>query len=159
MLKEYQDLGRQLANARKSFKEISREFKRDYIYRFHNEQMKRQLEKTHIANVYVEPVVQHQLVERTQLQRILCDFSIDLDMKDIISRKIRAINLFVALASKQETRRPRPSQAREATIKEESPRPDPSPMPVEIPLVCKKTQCIFRTSNEDYSYEQRTRSF
>ena len=37
-MKEYQDLGRQLTNARKSFKEeISREFKRDYIFRFHNE--------------------------------------------------------------------------------------------------------------------------
>lgn len=159
-MKEYQDLGRQLANARKSFREeISREFKRDYIYRFHNEQMKRQLDKMHVADVYVEPVFQHQLEERTLLQRILCDFSTDLDIKDIISRKIRAINLFVALASKQETQRQRPSKACEAHIKEESPRPDPSPAPVEIPLVCNKTQCIFCIGNEKYSYEKRLRSF
>ena len=42
--KEYQDLGWQLTNARKSLKdEIYQEFRRDYIFRFHNEQMKRQL--------------------------------------------------------------------------------------------------------------------
>jgi hypothetical protein len=159
-MKEYQDLGRQLTNARKSFKEeISREFKRDYIFRFHNELMKRQLDKTRVADVYVEPVVQHQLEERTRLQRILCDFSMDLDMKDIISRKIRAINLMVALASKQETQRQRPSPACEAPVKEESPDPDPSPTPVEIPLVCNKTQCIFCIGNQRYSYEKRTRSF
>jgi hypothetical protein len=65
--------------------------------------MKRQLDKTIVADVYVEPVVQHQLEERTQLQRILYDFSIDLSMKDVIRRKTRAINLMVALASRQET--------------------------------------------------------
>ena len=80
-------------------------------------------------------------------------------MKDIISRKIRAINLFVALASKQETQKQRPSKACEALIKEESLRPDFSPMPVEIPPVYKKTQCIFCLGNEKYSYEKRLRSF
>jgi hypothetical protein len=58
--KEYQVLGRQLTSARKSFKDaITREFKRDYRFRFHNKQIKRQLDKTIVANVYVEPVVQH----------------------------------------------------------------------------------------------------
>jgi hypothetical protein len=159
-LQEYQELGRQLANARKSLREeIAREFKRDYIYRSHNEQMKRQLDKSSVTDVYVEPVVQHQLEERTLLQCILCDFSTDLDMKDIIGRKIRAINLFVALASKQETQKQRPPKAGEAEIKEESPSPDPSPTPVEIPLICKKTQCIFCIGNEKYSYEKRLRTF
>jgi hypothetical protein len=72
---------------------------------------------------------------------------------------IHAINLIVALASKQETQRQRTSPACEAPVKEESPGPDPSPTPVEIPLVCKKTQCIFCISNERYSYKMRTRSF
>lgn len=143
-VKAYQDLGRQLSNARKGFKkEVFREFKKDYIFRFHNEQMKRQLDKTNVADVYVEPVVQHQLEERTRLQRILCDFSKDLDTGDTISRKIRAINLIVALASKQETQRQRTSPACEALIKEESLHPNRSVTLVQIPLVCKKTQCIF----------------
>jgi hypothetical protein len=159
-IKEYQDLGRQLTNARKSFREeISREFKRDYIFRLHNEQMKRQLDKTHVADVYVEPVVEYQLEERTRLQWILCDFSTDLDIKDIIDRKICAINLIVALACRQETWRQRPSTSCKAPVKEESLCPDPFPAPVEIPLICKKTQCIFCIGNERYSYEKRTRSF
>lgn len=158
--KEYQDLSQQLTSTRKSFKDkITREFRRDYIFRFHNKQMKRQLDKTLAADVYIEPVVQHQLEERTQLQRILYDFSLDLSIKDIIGRKIRAINLIVALTSRQETQKPRSSPAYEAPVKVESPHPDPSPTPVEIPLVCRKTQCIFCISNEKYSYEQRTRSF
>ena len=67
-IKEYQDLSRQLTNTRKSFKEeISREFKRDYIFHLHNEQMKRQLNKTYVTDVYIEPVVKYQLEERTCL--------------------------------------------------------------------------------------------
>jgi hypothetical protein len=141
-VKEYQDLGRQLTSARKSFKdEITREFRRDYIFRFHNEQMKTQLDKTLAADVYVEPVVQHQLEERTQLQRILCDFSLDLSIKDIIGRKIRAVNLMVALASRQETQKPRSSPAYEAPVKVESPRPDHTP--VEIPLSATRRSAYF----------------
>ena len=158
--KEYQDLGRQLISAKKSFKdEITREFKRDYIFRFHNELMKRQLDKSIVADVYVEPVVQHQLEERTQLQRILCDFSMDLSMKDMIRRKTRAINLMVALASRQETQKPRSSPAYEAPVKEASPRPESLPTPAEFPLICYKTQCIFCIGNERYSHEKRTCCF
>jgi hypothetical protein len=102
--------------------------------------MKRQLDKSIVVNVYVELVVQYQLEERTRLQQILCDFSMDLSIKDIIGRKIRAINFIVALASRQETQKPRSSLAYEASVKEESPRPKPSLMPVEeFPLVYKKT--------------------
>ena len=158
--KEYRDLGRQLTSARKSFKdEITREFKRDYIFRFHNELMKRQLDKTIVTDVYVEPVVQHQLEERTQLQRTLCDFSMDLSMKDMIHRKTRAINLMVALASRQETQKPRSSPAYEAPMKEESPRPESPPLPTEFPLICHRTQCIICIGNERYSHEKRTRCF
>jgi hypothetical protein len=111
-VKEYQQLGRRLTSARKSFRdEITWEFKRDYTFRFHNELMKRQLDKTIVAGLYVEQVIQHQLGERTQMQRILCDFSVDLSMKDMIRRKTRAINLMVALASRQETQKPRSSPA------------------------------------------------
>lgn len=44
-------------------------------------------------------------------------------------------------------------------MKEESLHPNPSPTPVDIPLVYNKTQCIFCIGNEKYSYEKRTRSF
>jgi hypothetical protein len=47
----------------------------------------------------VKPVIEHQLAKQTQLQQVLCDFSTDLSPQDIVSRKVSAINLFVALAS------------------------------------------------------------
>jgi hypothetical protein len=70
--------------------------------------MKRQLEKT-LEEEDVEPVIQHQLEERTRLQQILCDFSRDLKPQDLVSRKVLAINLMIALASRQEfqARKPR----------------------------------------------------
>jgi hypothetical protein len=160
--KEYQDLGRELANARKSLKdEIYREFKKDYRYRFHNEMMRRQLNQNEtVAEEYVEPVVEHQLEERTRLQKILCDFSTDLSVRDIINRKIRAINLMVALASRQEVRgrKQRSSQAFKDVPKEES-LDDPILKDKEFPLICKKTQCIICIGNERLSYRERTRTF
>jgi hypothetical protein len=98
---------------------ISREFKRGYIFRFYNKQIKRQLDKTHVTDD-VEQVAQHQLEERTSLQQILCDFLTDLDIRNIIYRKICAINLMVALTFRQETQRQRTSLACEAPVKEES---------------------------------------
>ena len=58
--KEYQDLGQQLTNARKSFNsEVNLAFKKDYIFCSYNEQMKRQLDKTYITDVYIKPVIQY----------------------------------------------------------------------------------------------------
>jgi hypothetical protein len=58
----------------------------------------RQLHRT-VVEEEVEPVVKHQLEERTQLQEILCNFSKDLSPQEIVSRKVFAINLITALAS------------------------------------------------------------
>ena len=91
----------------------------------------------------VEPVIKHQLTERTQLQQILCDFSRDLSPQDIVSWKVSAINLFVALASRQEfqtrTRKPRSVLIFKDLIKKESPAPEPFPPPSKFPLVYEKT--------------------
>jgi hypothetical protein len=48
---------------------------------------------------YVEPVVQHQLPERTQVQEVMCNFSKDLTTEDIVRRQIHAIDQMVALCS------------------------------------------------------------
>jgi hypothetical protein len=145
--------------------EIEDAYRKDYFFQIHNEMMKRQLNKQQNEAVVeeveeVEPVIEHQLAERTQLQQI---FSRDLSPQGIVSRKVSAINLFVALASRQElqTRQPRSAPAYKGSLKEESPAPalDPSPPPSKFPLVCEKTQCIFCIGNERLSYEQRTRKF
>ncbi|KAE8440383.1 hypothetical protein EG329_008182 [Mollisiaceae sp. DMI_Dod_QoI] len=168
---EYEDLRKKLKNAKKSLEdEIEDAYRKDYFFQIHNEMMKRQLNRQQNKAVTgeeaeedVEPVIEHQLIERTQLQQILCDLSRDLRPQAIVSRKVSAINLFVALASRQEfqtrTRKPRSVPASKDLIKKESPAPEPSQSPDEFPVVCTKTQCIICIGNERLPYEQRTRAF
>ena len=91
---------------------------------------------------YVEPVVQHQLPERTQVQEVMCDFSKDLTTEDILRCRIRAIDQMVALCSRREV--PQPEQRLptfcQDLIKEESPAPELL-NPELCPLICAKTLC------------------
>lgn len=129
-------------------------------------QLNRPLNET-VVEEEAEPVIEHQLEERTRLQLILCDLSKDLSPQSIVARKVLAINLQIALASRQElmTRQRRSAPACKDPLKEESPVPAPAPaldpfLPAsKFPLVCEKTQCIFCIGNERLSYEQRTRKF
>jgi hypothetical protein len=150
---------------KKSLKdEIEKEFRKDYFFRVHNEMMKKQLYRQSSKTMEDKEkdtfIIQYQLNERYQLQQVLCNFSKDLNPQDIASRKISAINLMIALASRQElqTRKPRSSPTNDVVAKESS-APDPFPPPDEFPVVCAKTQCIICIGNDRLSYEQRTRSF
>ena len=168
--KEHKDLRNQLTNAKKSLRtEIEGAYRKDYFYQIHNEMMKRQLQR-HLDKTVVEedvedvePVIEHQLEERTRLQQVLCDLSKDLSPQAIVSRKVSAINCMIALASRQElqTRKPRSAPSYKDPLKEESLASalDPFLPPSKFPLVCEKTQCIFCIGNERLSYEQRTRTF
>ena len=161
MVAEYQELGRKIANARKSVDDVVRKaYRKDWFYNSHNDVMARQLNRT-AADEYVEPVVHHQLPERTRLQEVLCDSRTDLSIKDIVKRRVRAINLMVELASRQErqTRKKRSVPPCSAELKEESPDSDPTSAPDPFPVICKKTQCIFCIGNETLSLPDRTKSF
>jgi hypothetical protein len=158
--KEHDDLRKQLTNTKKSLRdEIENTYRKDYFFRIYNEIMKRQLEKT-IEEEDVEPIIQHQLEERTRLQQILCDFSRDLKPQDIVSRKVLAIDLIVALASRQEfqARKPRLAPASQVLIKKE-PDPESFLQPHDFPLVCQKTQYIICIGNEQLLYKERTCAF
>ena len=73
--KKHDDVRTQLGNAKKSLKDkIKKAYRNNYFFCIHNEMMKRQLNKSMVEEE-VEPVVEHQLEERTQLQEILYDFS------------------------------------------------------------------------------------
>ena len=170
--KEHEELGKQLRNAMKSFRtEIEYANKKDYFYRIHNEMMKRQLQRYLDKPVVeeetedLEPVVQHQLEERTRVQQLLCDLSKDLSPQDFVARKILAIDAMTALASRQElqTRKPQRTPAFKDPVKKESPSPAPTPesFPLldEFSLLLGKTQCIFCIGNKRYSYDQRSRTF
>jgi len=169
--KELDDLRKQLTNTKKSLRtEIEDAYRKDYFFQIHNEMMKRQLQR-HLDESAgeesakdvedVEPVTEHQLEERTRLQQVLCDLSKDLSPQAIVARKVSAINLMVALASRREfqTRKSRSAPAFKDLVKRESPAPGPLPPPDGFPVVCKKTQCILCIGNERLSYEQRTRTF
>jgi hypothetical protein len=105
-----------------------------------------------------EPVIEYQLEKRTRLQPVLCDLSKDLSPQAIVARKVSAIDLHIALASRKElmTRQRRSTPACKDPLKEESPAHLPAG---KFPLICEKTQCIFCVGNEALSYEQRTRKF
>jgi hypothetical protein len=47
----------------------------------------------------VEPVVEHQLEERTRLQQVLCDLSKALSPQAIVAQKVFAINPQIAVGS------------------------------------------------------------
>lgn len=161
--KQYDDLAKEVKNMKKNLRdEINKAYRKDYFYRAHNRVLERQLDKTVVnEGDKVELVVQHQLEERIQVQKVLCDLSTDLSAIDIVSRKIHAIDLLVKLASRQEllTRKPRASAKKHTPIKVESPSPDPFPQTSDFPLACRKSQCIFCLGREQLPYEQRIRSF
>jgi hypothetical protein len=155
--KRHQKLGQMIRNATKKWEEdIKKAFRRQYFYRIHNEELQRQLNKIETAE-YVEPVIHHQLPERTRLQEVLCHFPKDLSPEDIVRRRIRAIDLMVALRSQRETPRPKPcsvpsressSDSSRGDSASEAPAPkysssESSPDPEPFPLICEKTQCIF----------------
>lgn len=104
---EHKDLGNQLTNARKSLKrEMDAAYRKDYFFEIYNKIMKRQLER-HRDQLTVEkeqadaePVIEHRLEERTRLQEVLCGLSKNLSPREIVARKVLAINLFVALTGK-----------------------------------------------------------
>jgi hypothetical protein len=163
----HKKLGQQLKAATKSLEdELEAEHRKDYFFYIHNEMMKRQLNRPlneTVVEEEAEPVIEHQLEERTRLQLVLCDLSRDLSPQAVVARKVYAINLMIALASRQElmTRQRRSAPAYKDPLKEESPVPAPDPFlpPDRFPLVCEKKQCIICIGNERLPYKQRTRAF
>jgi hypothetical protein len=154
--KECEQLRRQIDSLQKQRdRAIKIEFRRDYFDRIHDEELERQLKKVP-ANEYVEPIVHHQLPERTRVQEVLCDLSRDLSPSEIISRRICAIDFMIALSSRQEQEVPhsnRSSRASSESPKDQFLYEDP------FPLVCKKTQCIICIGDDRSTYEYRTRTY
>jgi hypothetical protein len=138
---------------------VSEEYRADYFRRRPTEDVERQ-NNGHEEEEYVEPVVQHQIPERTQLADLLCAHHKGIGTEDAVQRRIQTADLMLALCSRREVpRRYRlwvtlPAQP---VVKEES--PDVDPISCVFPLVCGKTQCLFCIGDESKSYEQRIGSF
>ncbi|KAF2185949.1 hypothetical protein K469DRAFT_575389, partial [Zopfia rhizophila CBS 207.26] len=156
---KYRQLQRDLRNAEKSFRdEMTKVYQEACRRRIHDEELERQLSGM-VVDEEAEPVVQHCLEERNQLQAILCDFNMNLDIKCITNWKICAINLIVALASRREIRQPRSSQPCEDSPTEGLLDATPLLKLKEIPLILERTQCIYCIGDETLPYKDRMRTF
>lgn len=160
-------LQQQLKNAKKSLTDdLDAAYRKDYFYRVHNELMKMSLQRAIIdSEPGDEPMVEHELEERNQLQAIFCDFSRDLCSSEIVSRKITAIDRLVALASRRvcqtrQPRRPAAATCKDPTKMECASLAAPSlPQGDQFPIVCEKTQCIVCLGDTRLSHKERTRNF
>jgi hypothetical protein len=156
---EREKLRREITTRRKYlYRQLSEEHRRQYFYNSHNEEMRRQLHKS-AANPNILPDIKHQLAERRELVDVMCDLSTDISPEKVVCRRIRAINLLVALGSRQEIR---PRKQRPISIGCEDAMDTSEDTPTEheiFPSVCKKTQCVFCIGNEKLSLDERTRCF
>lgn len=157
---ECEQLRRQIVSLEKQRERaIKVEYRREYFYRIHNEELERQLTKV-ASDKYIEPVVHHQLPERAWLQEVICDLSKDLSPSDVVSRRVRAIDLMVALSHRQEVQcRKRSSRSRSESSEEQPLSKGRRLLEDSFPLVCKKTQCIICIGDDRSTYEHRTRTY
>jgi hypothetical protein len=151
---ECEQLCRQIDSLEKQREQaIKIEYQRDYFYCIYNEELEKQLSKV-AAIKYIEPVVYHQLLERTQLQEAICDLSKDLSLSDIVSRRVRVIDLMVVLSYRREVQCCKCSSRACSESSVEQPLPEDP-----FPLICKKTQCIICIGDDRSTYEYRMRTY
>ena len=120
-------------------KTILEEFRADYFCRRPTRDIERQ-NRGEAEEIYVEPIVQHQISERTELEKLICRFPKDLTLQEIHERRIRTVDLMTTLSRKQEVPRRYQLQAKPP----QEPLVKPEPLHAEpFPLVCHKAQCPF----------------
>jgi len=123
---------------------ISEAYRADYFRRRPTEDIERQNRGLR-EEEYIEPEVEHQIPERTQLVEVICTFPKDLSSKATLNRRVQAVDLMMALCHKRETPRRYRRQVmphQQILIKEESSKP------ADLPLTCEKTQCPFCIGDE-----------
>ncbi|RSL39234.1 hypothetical protein CEP54_016352, partial [Fusarium duplospermum] len=162
--REYAQMRRDLINAEKRFRdEMTTVYQEACRRRFHDDELERQLRGEHVEKE-VEPMLVHHLPERTNLQKILCDFNTNQGVKDITERKVKAIDGMVALASRREIRGPILKKADEnlpsiPALEGKDPGPPAAEAVEPFPLVLEKTQCIYCVGDDQLSHADRTRKF
>ena len=157
---ECDQLRRQIDSLQKQRdRKIKVEYRRNYFERIHDEELERIIKKG-VAENYIDPVVHHQLLERAQLQEVICDLSKDLEPSDVVSRRICAINLLVALSHRQEPPSQRhPSKACPEEFEEPPLAKQHSLLEDPFPLICQKTQCIICIGDNRKTYKDRMRTY
>jgi hypothetical protein len=80
---------------------ISEEYRADYFRRRPTEDIERQ-NNGQQEEEYIEPVVEHQIPERTQLTELICSHIADISPRDIVKRRIHSAGLMLALCRRRE---------------------------------------------------------
>ena len=132
-----------------------KQYRKQYFDQRHIEEIERHLNGA-AGEEYAEPVVQHQLPERTRLQQVLYEFPSGLSNHDVLGRRINAINMMVALCRRREVQRRNRHQANmprsSATAVEEINTNLSSPL-------CEKRQCPIYIGDEGQTLKARTFSY
>jgi hypothetical protein len=131
---------------------ISEEYRADYFRRRPTEDIERQ-NRGQEEEEYTEPVVEHQIPQRSLLADLICTRVTDITPQDAVQRRIQTAGLMQVLCGCRELPRRyrlRVTLPAQPVVKEESPEADPF-----FPLVCGKAQCLFCIGDESKSYEER----
>lgn len=103
--RDYNRLRQDLNNAEKAFRsDMTKKYRKACRRRIYNQELDRQISGKGVERS-VEPAVQHQLTERTQLSSLMCDFKTNMSEVELTNRKVRAIDLLVRLAALRELHR------------------------------------------------------
>lgn len=138
---------------------ISEEYRADYFRRRPTEDVEKQISGQE-EEEYIEPVVELQIPQRTQLAELICTRGTDITPQNAVQRRIQTAELMQALCGCCEVpRRYRLQAALPArpVVKEES--FDTNPVSCVFPLICGKAQCLFCIGDESKDYEVRVGSF
>ncbi|OBT53129.1 hypothetical protein VE04_05757 [Pseudogymnoascus sp. 24MN13] len=122
---------------------ISQEYREEYFRRRPTEDIERHNNGQH-EEEYIEPVVEHQIPQRTQLVKLICPRVTDTTLQNAVKRRIQVAELMLALCKCREVpsrHRPRVGIPLPSIFKEES--PDLGPLDPVVPLKCSNKQCPF----------------
>jgi hypothetical protein len=85
-------------------KNVDRKYRENYFYKRHTEEIERQINDVKRSE-YVESLVQHQLSKRIKLIDLLCDIREDVNLEEILQRRLLVINLMRRMCRLREVQR------------------------------------------------------
>lgn len=83
-------------------RELGRSQRRAYFRNVGTKEIERQLNNSMDEVEYIEPTVQHEILERRRLVELLCDFRTDLVEEQIVQRRVEIITNMIALCRQSE---------------------------------------------------------
>ncbi|KFY20821.1 hypothetical protein V491_03397 [Pseudogymnoascus sp. VKM F-3775] len=122
---------------------ISQEFRDEYFRRRPTEDIERH-NNGQLEEEYIEPVVEYEIPERTQLVKLICPRVADTTPQNAVKRRIQVAELMLALCKCREVPsryRPRVGIPAPSIFKEES--PELGPLDPVVPLKYRNKHCPF----------------